>query len=97
MLRVTRGHLWPERHYKFAGHCHVHGNVRAVGWQDLSEAWCRCAARRGGGAALVAALLCCGGGAVLVVAALWRGAGSSLGPRLSGSGLNRGAAARHGH
>lgn len=41
MLRVTRGHVWPERHYKFAGHCHVHGNVRPVAWQDLSEAWCR--------------------------------------------------------
>ncbi len=48
MLRVTRGSVWPERHYKFAGHCHVHGNVRAVGWQDLSEAWCRCGAVRCG-------------------------------------------------
>jgi tRNA (guanine26-N2/guanine27-N2)-dimethyltransferase len=42
MLRVRRSAEWPHAHYGFAGHCHVHGGSRAVGWEELGAAQCRC-------------------------------------------------------
>jgi len=43
MLRATRGQGWAgSERYGFVGHCNVHHRTRAVRWDDLGNAHCRC-------------------------------------------------------